>query len=960
MQGPLSFKTAIEPSFSMTAQQIYYNRPRNRCSRPMERVDRGPNHPSRAINSQRNIHVLWLFYLFLFSFTSPLSLKAADIDFGNVPIGTTKTLGYYWVWFAWTGRPTPFISTETITGANASDFSVNTNYTGTQVIIRSDNPTQYENYSRNDFLVSFTPARLGAETAQIDFVLTPSPPWGNFTWPTMTGIGTVTVTGHVTNTVTSKPIAGAFVQFGNAHTTTDAKGQYSIDGISDALVAVTVSKPDYVSFSGSKSVPSSNPTTIDFLLDPNCGGYSGTPPSRSAILSGSVHWMLVNDGRTLTATFTPQVSGLTLQDAACLLGYDHFNWYQRILHNPYYKTKSAYVPYSDPPEFELDSVSGTYTKANSLPGYTGSPAFLADAKPFYWNERNDPSDPYDLAYDGRAGGARNLQDGGTSLWFEDTPQDYRLKPQLGEYKGFVTVLVGVKKNHSFEWLNWFYWNSNYNGTDGAITPDASVWRDTNGVGGISGLITNVQPSDIPAAVIANLIMDGGSFSTAEQPTNQVAIQGSTVTFGGASSGPPPLIYQWYRNGQVVAGATNATLTITNVTISDAGDYVIVVNSGGGSLSSSAAWLTVLSPPTVVTPPQTSVVLLGSTGLLSVTAGGTPPFSYQWLHNGARITGATNSTFTVGGQFSDTGTYQVIVSNAYGGITSVVATITIAISATAFSDDFESATLSNWIIFPGATALTISTNQNQTAGGTYSASVSSSYNRMYHSLNRKVWGPAKATFWIFDNNPTVRTESIADVRSYTTGFLTNGSLVQLFGIGPYSTVTMSNEVYDVTKYQGRIVSGSSNGWFNVNKPGVPSRSYGWHKFEIELLSDQITVNFYVDGILGRQITGATVGPWDTVVIGSVGVVGAGATSWQDSIKVEYFLSPPTMANLQVKSGSLTATLLGLSGWNSFVLQSSSNLHDWLSIRTNPVTSPTISITNAIQGTNGALFFRTIVH
>ncbi len=51
-------------------------------------------------------------------------------------------------------------------------------------------------------------------------------------------------------------------------------------------------------------------------------------------------------------------------------------------------------------------------------------------------------------------------------------------------------------------------------------------------------------------------------------------------------------YQWYRNGNAVAGQTNGNLRITNVQIADSGTYTLVVNNGIQTVTS--------APPSVLT------------------------------------------------------------------------------------------------------------------------------------------------------------------------------------------------------------------------------------------------------------------------------------------------------------------------------------------------------------------------
>lgn len=78
-----------------------------------------------------------------------------------------------------------------------------------------------------------------------------------------------------------------------------------------------------------------------------------------------------------------------------------------------------------------------------------------------------------------------------------------------------------------------------------------------------------------------------------QPTNQTVAVGGTATFRVSASGTPPLFYQWSFNGTYIPGATNASLTLTNVQPAQAGRYAVWVAISYGSIISSNAVLTVL-------------------------------------------------------------------------------------------------------------------------------------------------------------------------------------------------------------------------------------------------------------------------------------------------------------------------------------------------------------------------------
>jgi hypothetical protein len=72
------------------------------------------------------------------------------------------------------------------------------------------------------------------------------------------------------------------------------------------------------------------------------------------------------------------------------------------------------------------------------------------------------------------------------------------------------------------------------------------------------------------------------------PQLQKVAVGTTVTISATGIGTPPLFYQWMQNGTNVSGATNATLTLTNATLDQAGAYSVTVsNASGGVLSSNA-------------------------------------------------------------------------------------------------------------------------------------------------------------------------------------------------------------------------------------------------------------------------------------------------------------------------------------------------------------------------------------
>src|ERR1041385_6172557 len=79
-----------------------------------------------------------------------------------------------------------------------------------------------------------------------------------------------------------------------------------------------------------------------------------------------------------------------------------------------------------------------------------------------------------------------------------------------------------------------------------------------------------------------------------QPANGIAGLGEDFVFNVSASAPGPLTYQWYADGSLVSGATNASLLLTNLTIGNGGSYVVnVSNSAGAITTSSNAVLTIV-------------------------------------------------------------------------------------------------------------------------------------------------------------------------------------------------------------------------------------------------------------------------------------------------------------------------------------------------------------------------------
>jgi len=99
-----------------------------------------------------------------------------------------------------------------------------------------------------------------------------------------------------------------------------------------------------------------------------------------------------------------------------------------------------------------------------------------------------------------------------------------------------------------------------------------------------------------------------------QPQSLTASGGATATFSVTGfSFDSPLTYQWQHNTTNIVGATNATLTITNVTPADAGAYVAVLSNSAGPTPSATAILTYSDASTLELNLYAGLTLFGTPG-----------------------------------------------------------------------------------------------------------------------------------------------------------------------------------------------------------------------------------------------------------------------------------------------------------------------------------------------------------
>lgn len=161
----------------------------------------------------------------------------------------------------------------------------------------------------------------------------------------------------------------------------------------------------------------------------------------------------------------------------------------------------------------------------------------------------------------------------------------------------------------------------------------------------------VQDFDTPAGT---LLLTGYS-------TNPSLVAPSGLTFGGSGQ----------NRTVVVHPGTNQSGTAL---------VSIVVQDTTGASATNSFTLTVrpvTDPIVIVRQPRNILAITGAPVTLSITAASGLPISYQWQRNGQPIAGATAATLQFASiAATNTGTYNVLLSNGETNITSASATVTL--------------------------------------------------------------------------------------------------------------------------------------------------------------------------------------------------------------------------------------------------------------------------------------------
>jgi uncharacterized repeat protein (TIGR03803 family) len=260
---------------------------------------------------------------------------------------------------------------------------------------------------------------------------------------------------------------------------------------------------------------------------------------------------------------------------------------------------------------------------------------------------------------------------------------FKYKPGVGiSFPVWFDEGLGKQQNEQNNNFNQYgYYNSSV--TVGLVKAGSFIYGTApNGGPNGNGVVFSITPSfNGPPSIVTPPA--GGNFAVGSSPTLTVV-----------ATGPGNLTYQWARLGAAlpgnVSGAATANLTFNSLTTADAGSYDVVVGNANGHVTSAVAVVAVVPPPTITLHP-TNILNIAQGGTLSLTVGASgSSLTYEWLFNGGGLTdgqsvsggnitgSATSNLVITPAGMADSGSYSVVVSNQFTGVTSHVSAVTVGV------------------------------------------------------------------------------------------------------------------------------------------------------------------------------------------------------------------------------------------------------------------------------------------
>jgi uncharacterized repeat protein (TIGR03803 family) len=245
--------------------------------------------------------------------------------------------------------------------------------------------------------------------------------------------------------------------------------------------------------------------------------------------------------------------------------------------------------------------------------------------------------------------------------------------QMGGSNGWGTVFKVNTDGSEFQVLKHFDYFDGYDPRAGLLLSGETLYGTTydDSGGGPVGTVFEITKDGSNFAVIKRFNGADGSSPAARLALSGATLFGTTSRGGNSDSG---VVFQIKTNGNDFAVLKNFAYAdgANPGALQPSGAELYGTTGSGGRLGGGVLFSLSLAP-IILVPPLTQTAEAGTTVQFTVVGGGAPALMmYQWFFNGANAISevTTNSRLVIADlQPGHTGAYTVIVSNAFGAVTS---------------------------------------------------------------------------------------------------------------------------------------------------------------------------------------------------------------------------------------------------------------------------------------------------
>lgn len=324
-----------------------------------------------------------------------------------------------------------------------------------------------------------------------------------------------------------------------------------------------------------------------------------------------------------------------------------------------------------------------------------------------------------------------------------------------------------------------------------------------------------------------------------QPGDKSVFAQSNTNLSVEVTGTIPMAYQWFFNGAPLAGATDYSLVLTNLSNAASGVYSVLVTNALGAITSSNANLVVNSPiPTILQQPQDLTLEQGASATFTANVLGAPSLVYQWYFGGSKIPGATSSVLNLASvQPLAAGLYSYIVTNKYGSVQSSNATLLVNPPTCAHIGTG----LVAWWAGESNVVDGVSGNNGTLMGGAGFAVGEVGAGFRFNGVNQYAQIPP-SSLWAFGTN---------DFSIELWANLTFSNSVQTLIASDAGALTFDKWILWVNQGQLQLTASSpTSGVVSLGTAAYPTTSGQWHHVAVTRQGNLFS--FFVDGVLRSSV------------------------------------------------------------------------------------------------------------